>query len=565
MGPWLEIAIFILLLLAIFPLLGKYLAFIFSDEESNSSSPRFVLLTWLEKTVYRLGGIDSNQEMGWKDYAKAMLWFNFFGLIFLFALQLFQGWLPLNPQNFSGVEPLLAFNTAVSFVTNTNWQAYGGENSLSYLTQMLGMTVQNFVSAATGFACLLALIRGILRRSSQTIGNFWRDLTKSVIYLLLPFSVIFALFLVSQGVIQTLSPYVQAYTMENELQTIPLGPAASQIAIKQLGTNGGGFFNANSSHPFENPTPLSNFFESFAILLIPASTLYMYGLMVKSRRQGLVIFLVMFFFWIAGLGIALYSESLPNPVMAVQPVLEGKETRFGLKDSVLWAINTTATSNGSVNTMHDSLSPLAGGVALFNMMVGEVVFGGVGVGLCAMLMFVLLTVFLSGLMVGRTPEYLTKKIEKTEIQWVMLAILTPCALILFGSSIAFLVPSALASIENGGPHGLSEILYAFSSSSGNNGSAFAGLNANTDFYNLILAALMMLARLAILVPSLAIAGSLALKKSIAPSIGTFATDTPLFGLLLFSVIFIVAALTFFPALSLGPIVEHFLMLKGLSF
>lgn len=561
MNSELELGLFIALFLGTTPLLGRYMASIFQE---GTDKPYF-LLSWLEKAIYRICHIHPHQEMNWKEYAKAMLYFNLFGLIFLFFLQLLQGWLPLNPQSLPGVEPALAFNTAVSFVTNTNWQAYGGENTLSYLTQMLGMTVQNFASAATGSAVLLALIRGIKRHSSETIGNFWQDLTRTVVYLFLPFCIIFALFLVSQGVIQTLSPYVQATTLENETQIIPLGPAASQIAVKQLGTNGGGFFNANSSHPFENPTPLSNFFENFAIFWIPAAAVYMYGLMVKSRGQGWVIFLVMFVFWLGGLAIAEYSESLNNPVLGINPVLEGKETRFGSANSVLWAVTTTGTSNGSVNSMHDSLSPLAGGVAMFNIMIGEIVFGGVGVGLCGMLMFVFLTVFLSGLMVGRTPEYLNKKIEKTEMQWVMLAILVPGALILLGSGIAALLSDALDSLGNTGPHGLSEILYSFSSAAGNNGSAFAGLNANTYFYNSVLGIVMLLARLAILIPSVAIAGSLAAKPTVAFSEGTLATDTPLFGILLFSVILIVAALTFFPALSLGPIVEQILLLRGRIF
>ena len=556
-----ELGLFILLLLVTFPILGRYMASIFQDGADSS----YPLLGWLEQTIYRFCQVDPHQEMPWKDYVKAMLYFNLFGMIFLFLLQLSQGWLPLNPQSFPGVEVALAFNTAASFATNTNWQAYGGENTMSYLTQMLGMNVQNFVSAATGNAVLLALIRGIHRQSCLTIGNFWRDLTRTIVYLLLPFCFFFALFLASQGVIQTLSAYVQATTLENELQTIPLGPVASQIAIKQLGTNGGGFFNANSSHPFENPTPLTNFFENFAIFWIPAAAVYMYGLMVKSRKQGLVIFFVMFFLWLGGVAVALYSESLDNPVLGVNPVMEGKETRFGSLNSVLWAVTTTGASNGSVNSMHDSLSPLAGGIGMFNMMIGEVVFGGVGVGLCGMLMFVLLTVFLSGLMVGRTPEYLNKKIEKTEMQWVMLAILTPAALILLGSGFASAFPFALESLGNAGPHGLSELLYASASAAGNNGSAFAGLNANTSFFNILLAIVMISARLAILVPSVAIAGCLAAKNTVAPSVGTFSTDTILFGILLFSVIFIVAALTFFPALSLGPIIEQILMLRGRSF
>jgi K+-transporting ATPase ATPase A chain len=562
MENWLEPALFILLLLVTFPLLGRYMAFVFQD---SPHTPYPLLGGWLEKGIYRLCQIDPNHEMSGKEYLQSMLYFNLFGFLFLFLLQLLQGWLPLNPQRLPGVEPALALNTAVSFVTNTNWQAYGGENTLSYLTQMLGLTAQNFMSAATGNAALLALIRGFCRHSSATIGNFWRDLTRTVVYLFLPLSFVFALFLVSQGVIQTLSPYIQAITLENETQSIPLGPVASQIAIKQLGTNGGGFFNANSSHPFENPTPLSNFFENFAILWIPAAATYMYGLMVKSRKQGGIIFLVMFVLWLGGLLIAQYSESLRNPVLEVYPVMEGKETRFGSINSILWAVSTTGTSNGSINSLHDSLSPLSGGVAMLNIMIGEIVFGGIGVGLCGMLMFVLLTVFSAGLMVGRTPEYLNKKIEKSEMQWVMLAILAPSALILIGSGIASLLPEALASLGNAGPHGLSEILYAFSSAAGNNGSAFAGLNANTYFYNLSLGLIMLLARLAILVPSVAIASRLAAKSTVAPSAGTFSTDTPLFGILLLSVILIVAALTFFPALSLGPIVEQILMLRGYSF
>lgn len=557
----LQLGVFILLLLIAAPVLGRYMAEVFKDNPKKS----IPVLSSIEKFTYRVCNIDPNEEMTWKIYAHSMIYFNLFGLVFLFLLQLLQGWLPLNPQGFSGVEPALAFNTAASFVTNTNWQAYGGENTMSYFTQMTGLNVQNFVSAATGNAVLLALIRGISRKSSQTIGNFWVDLTRTIVYLFLPICIIFALFLVSQGVIQNFHTYVDAKTLVGENQQIPMGPAASQIAIKQLGTNGGGFFNANSAHPFENPTPLSNFFQTFAILCIPAAATYMYGILIKSRKQGWVIFSVMFLLWIGGICVALTSEYALNPVLGANPVLEGKETRFGLENSILWAVSTTGTSNGSINSMHSSLSPLAGGVAMFNMMIGEVVFGGVGVGLCGMLMFVFLTVFLAGLMVGRTPEYLGKKIEKTEMQWVMLVILTPCALILLGAGIASILPIALESLANAGPHGLSEILYAFSSAGGNNGSAFAGLNANTYFFNCTLGIIMVLARLAILVPSLAIAGNLAQKSTIAPSLGTFATDKPLFGMLLFSVIIIVAALTFFPALSLGPIIEQILMLRGQAF
>lgn len=561
MGNWIEFSLFFIVLLVAFPILGYYMAMLFKD----GSDKIFPFFGWLEKSIYRLCHINPYQEMNGREYVKAILFFNLFGFLFLFILQLFQGWLPLNHENLPGVEPSLAFNTAISFVTNTNWQAYGGESTMSYLTQMLGLTPQNFLSAATGNGVLLALIRGIQRQSSQTIGNFWQDLTRTVVYLLLPLSFIFSLILISQGVVQTLSPYIHATTLENQSQIIPLGPVASQIAIKQLGTNGGGFFNANSCHPFENPTPFSNFLENFAILWIPAAATYMYGLMVKSRKDALVLFLVMLILWLGGLAIAQYSESLHNPVLKVNPVLEGKETRFGILDSVTWAVSTTATSNGSINCMHDSLSPIAGGIALFNMMIGEMIFGGVGVGLCSMLMFVLLTVFLSGLMVGRTPEYMSKKIEKTEMQWVMLAILAPGALILLGSGLASVLKNALKSLGNEGPHGFSEILYTFSSTAGNNGSGFEGLNANTHFYNLLLGLVMLLARLAILIPSVAIATSLASKAYVAKSRGTFSTETPLFGILLFGIILIVAALTFFPALSLGPIVEQMLMLRGDSF
>ena len=531
----------------------------------QESPLNFPILSTIEKYIYKICSINPKEEMTWKTYLNATLLFNLMGLISLFLLQLVQHWLPLNPQKLPSVEPSLAFNTAISFVTNTNWQAYGGEITLSYLTQMLGLTTQNFVSAATGNAVLLALIRGITRKKIQTIGNFWVDLVRTVLYLLLPLCVFFTLFLVSQGVIQNIDPYIQATTSTGEVQTIPMGPVASQISIKQIGTNGGGFFNANSAHPYENPTPLTNFLECWALLCIPAAATYMYGSYIRSRKEGWVLFGVMFFLWIIGFIIALASEYTLNPFLEISPYLEGKETRFGIDFSILWATLTTATSNGSVNNMLSSLSPLAGGVALFNMMIGEVIFGGIGVGLCGMLMFVFLTIFLAGLMVGRTPEYLGKKIEKFEMQWVMLAILTPCALILLGASLAIIFPKNLESILNKGPHGLSEIFYAFSSSAGNNGSAFAGLNANTYFYNISLGIIMLIARLAIIISSLAIAGSLGKKDLMATSSATFATNNFLFGLLLLSVIFIIAALTFFPALSLGPFVEHMLMIKGKSF
>lgn len=558
---WMQIAFFIMLLFTLTPLLGAYMANIFQGK------PTFVqtILGWFERLSYRISGIDPKREMGWKEYLKALLLFNIFGFLAVFFLQLTQQWLPLNPQHFAAVPWPLAFNTAMSFVTNTNWQAYAGETTLSYATQMTGLTVQNFLSAATGNAVLLALIRGITRKEMETIGNFWVDLVRTVVYLLIPLSIILALLLIGEGVIQNLSSYIEVTTLESGKQTIPMGPVASQVAIKQLGTNGGGFFNANSAHPFENPTGFSNFLEMFAILLIPASLTYTYGLMIGSRRHGWLLFMLMFTLWAGGLFLSYYSENLYNPVLESFGSLEGKETRFGISNSVLWTVSTTATSNGSVNTMLTSLSPLAGGLAMFNIMLGELIFGGVGVGLCSMIMFVLLTVFLSGLMVGRTPEYLGKKIEKSEIQWVIVSVLTPGALILIGAGISSALPEALTSLGNQGPHGLSEILYAFTSAAENNGSAFAGLNTNTDYYNLALGSVMLLARGAIIIPSLAIAGLLAKKKIAPPSAGTFSTNTFLFMILLAGVILIIGALTFFPALALGPIVEHCLMLDGRSF
>ncbi len=531
----------------------------------EGDGPSIFLLTPLEKGIYRFCGIHPEEEMTWQHYAKSLILFNFLGFIALFLILIFQGFLPLNPQGFAGVGFALAFNTAISFVTNTNWQAYAGETTLSYFTQMMGLTVQNFASAATGNAVLLAFIRGITRHSSKTIGNFWKDSVRTTVYLLLPFSFLFAFLLVGQGVIQNVDPYVKVSTVEHQTQTLPMGPVASQVAIKQLGTNGGGFFNANSAHPFENPTPFSNFLENFAILWIPIATIFMFGRMIKSFKDSLVLFFVKTSLFVLAFAISFYSQMHSNPNFEITPFLEGIETRFSSLKSLFWSISTTATSNGSVNMMLDSLSPLSGGIILFNMMLGEVIFGGVGVGMCGILMFVLLTVFLSGLMVGRTPEYLGKKIEKEEIQWTIVAILVPCALILFGSSLALSLPNALDSLGNQGPHGLSEILYAFASASANNGSAFSGLNANTHFFNIILGLTMLMGRLAIVIPSLAIAGHLADKKIIPPSIGTFSTQTFLFGILLFCVIVIVAGLTFFPALSLGPLMEHFLMLDGITF
>jgi K+-transporting ATPase ATPase A chain len=557
-----ECAFFFGLLIAATIILGTIIASCFNGEQKT---PLYPVLGWLENLCYRIAGVDPKKEMNWVEYTKTLLLFNFWCFVALFLILVFQKMLPLNPQGFDGVDPALAFNTAASFVTNTNWQAYSGETTLSYFSQMVGLASQNFLSAAIGLTSLLALIRGIKRKNSETIGNFWEDLVRSIVYILLPLSIILAFVLVGQGVVQTFSPYVEATTIEGAKQVIPLGPAASQIAIKQLGTNGGGFFGTNSAHPFENPTPLSNFIELFAVLLIPAALVYAYGISTSNKRHGVLLFLVMFFLLIVGIAGADYSERLANPVIGAGPILEGKELRFGTPDSVLWAVSTTATANGSNNCMHSSLSPLAGGVALFNMMVGEVIFGGIGVGLAGMLMFVLLTVFLSGLMVGRTPEYLGKKIEKRDIQWVIVSILTPGALILIGTALSCVLPVALKSLCNLGPHGFSEMLYAFTSSAANNGSSFAGLDANTPFYNISLGITMLLGRLAIIVPSLAVAGGLAAKRSSPPSAGTFSVDTFLFAIILLGVILIVGALTFFPALALGPIVEHFLMLQGRAF
>lgn len=543
------------------PVLGSWMAKVFRGEKTLLSR----IFDPLERIIYRLIGIDSQEEMNWKDYAKALLIFNALGAIFLFLIQILQNVLPLNPQNLPNVPWHLALNTAISFMTNTNWQSYSGETTLSYLVQMLGCTVQNFVSAATGFAVLFVIIRGFTRKSSEDLGNFWVDMTRATVHILLPLSILYSGIFVSQGIVQNFKPAAVVKTVEGADQAIPQGPAASQIAIKQLGTNGGGYFNANSAHPYENPTPLTNFLSLIALILLPSALTYTFGVLVGSRRQGWVLFASMMSILVIGLGVSLWSEYRANPVFGQNALMEGKETRFGVTNSIMWSTLTTAASNGSVNAMHSSLSPLAGAVAMINIMLGEVVFGGVGAGLYGMLLFAILTVFLSGLMVGRTPEYLGKKIEAKDIQWTILGILAPSALILIGSGISLVLPVALSSLANKGPHGLSEILYAFSSASGNNGSAFAGLNANTVYYNLMLGVAMLIGRFAVIVPVLAIAGNLVKKKISPASPGTFATDSTLFVVLLIAVILIVGALTFFPALSLGPIVEHFLMLQGRTF
>jgi K+-transporting ATPase ATPase A chain len=558
---FLQLALFLATLLALTPVLGSYLARVFAGERHLLSGP----LGGTERLFYRAGGVDAVKEMSWPGYVGALLVFNLLGALITLAQLMTQAWLPLNPEGLPNLPFALALNTAVSFMTNTNWQAYSGENTMSYLSQMTGLAVHNFTSAATGLAVAVALLRGLTRQHITTIGNFWADLTRVTLYVLLPLSLVFAVVLVSQGVVQTFAPYAEATTLEGATQTIPLGPAASQIAIKMLGTNGGGFFGVNAAHPFENPTPLANFLQMLAIFAIPSSLVYLFGLMAGDRRQGWSIWGAMAVLFLAGFAILWWAELQPNAATGLRASMEGKEVRFGQFASALFATITTSASCGAVNAMHDSLSPLGGLVTLVNMMLGEVIFGGVGAGLYGMLMFVLLTVFIAGLMVGRTPEYLGKKIEAAEIRWAVIAVLTPCALILTGTAIAVSGAWGLATLNNPGPHGLSEVLYAFTSAAANNGSAFAGLGVNTDFYNYALAAVMLLGRFAVIVPALAIAGSMARKKVSPPSAGTFPTTGATFTLLLIGVILIVGALTFFPVLTLGPIVEHFLMNEGHTF
>ncbi len=558
---FLQLFVFLALLIILSPLLGHYIASVISGEIGL----RFKTLGKIENAFYKFLKIDSEVEMDWKGYLFNLLMFNLAGFIFLLLIQLIQAYLPFNPQHLGNVELSLAINTAVSFVTNTNWQSYAGETTLSYFVQTVGLTVQNFLSAATGISVLFVLIRSLTRKNSSKLGNFWTDMTKTTFYILLPLSLIFALFLVSQGVVDTFRPYTEATTLEGARQVIPLGPAASQVAIKQLGTNGGGFFNANSAFPFENPTPLSNFFEMLAILLIPSSLVFTYGRLTGSKKGALAIFGVMLFLFIAGLTVSIISEYSTNPIFKMGGLMEGKETRFGVLNSVIWSTATTAASNGSVNAMQSSLSPFSALVSLFNMQVGEIIFGGVGCGLYGMVLFIFLTVFISGLMVGRTPEYLGKKIDAYEIKLTIIAIILPNMVILLFTAISLIVKSGLSGLSTSGPHGFTEALYAFSSAAGNNGSAFAGLGANTVFYNLLISLGMLIGRFGILIPVMAIAGNLVQKNITPPSKGTLRTDTPLFALLLTGIIIIVGALTFFPALSLGPLLEHLLMHKGILF
>jgi K+-transporting ATPase ATPase A chain len=595
-----QLALYLIVLLLLVKPLGLYMARVYEGKTVGLDR----VLGWLERLIYRAAGVRPEAEQGWKAYAIAMLLFNFAGILVVYLLQRFQGVLPVNPQGLGAVSPDSSFNTAVSFGTNTNWQGYGGETTMSYLTQMLGLTVQNFVSAAAGMATVAAFIRGLARRSAETIGNFWVDLTRTTLYILLPLSFMLALLLVSQGVVQTFGPYAKVAVAQPSQYDVPetdkdgkpvlddkgqpktekailteqviaVGPAASQVAIKQLGTNGGGFFNVNSAHPFENATPLSNFLEVLSILVISAALCYTFGAMVKDTRQGWAVLTAMTVMFVALLVVCVVAEQrgstlawlgVDHQASALQSGgnMEGKEVRFGIANSGLWATATTAASNGSVNAMHDSFTPLGGLVPMWLIQLGEVVFGGVGSGLYGMLVFAIIAVFVAGLMVGRTPEYLGKKIEAYEMKMASLVILFPPAIVTIGTAIAVVSPGGTATIFNPGVHGFSEVLYAFSSAGNNNGSAFAGLGANTPFYNTALGIAMLVARYWLAIPTLAIAGSLARKKLVPQGPGTLPTHTPLFIALLIGVVVLVGALTFIPALALGPIVEHLMMVAAKS-
>lgn len=573
MNGLLQIGLFFVLVILLVKPLGFYMARVFQGQRT----PLDPLLRPVERVIHRLCGVAQTREQHWTGYAVAMLAFNFAGVLLLYGLQRLQHLLPLNPQRMGSVPADLALNTAVSFVTNTNWQAYSGESTMSYLTQMAGLTVQNFLSAATGIVLAVAFIRGFARRSAQTVGNFWTDIVRCMLWVLLPFSFLLALALAWQGTPQNLHPYVTATTIEGGTQTIPQGPVASQEAIKQFGTNGGGFFNANCSHPYENPTPLANLLNMVAIFAISAGLTNTFGRMVGDQRQGWAILAAMMVLFLAGVGVTYWAEAQGNPAFARHGVdmtasddqaggnMEGKEVRFGIANSALFATVTTDASCGAVNGMHDSFTPLGGMVPLVNMLLGEVIVGGVGSGLYGMLLFAILAVFIAGLMVGRTPEYVGKKIESKEVKLTMLAILVLPASIQGLTALACVHPEGLKGPLNSGPHGFSEILYAFTSGTGNNGSAFAGLNANTVFHNLATALAMLVGRFLFIVPMMAVAGSLAGKKVVPASAGTFPTTGGLFVALLVGVVLIVGGLTYFPAVSLGPIVEHLLMAAGKLF
>jgi potassium-transporting ATPase potassium-binding subunit len=567
---WLQIALYCVILTLLVKPFGLYMTRIFAGERTFLSP----VLGPLERGLYRIGGVDERADQHWLTYGVAMLFFSVAGFLFLYALQRLQNFLPFNPQHLDAVAPDLAFNTSVSFVTNTNWQSYTPESTMSYLTQMVGLTMHNFVSAATGIALAMALIRGFSRRSAQAVGNFWVDLTRCTLYVLLPISVVVGLFFVWQGMPQNLGPYVEATTLEGAKQVIAQGPVASQEVIKMLGTNGGGFFNANSAHPYENPNALTNLVQMLLIFSIGAALTNVFGRMVGDQRQGWAIFAVMGLLFLAGTTTAFWAEAAGNPAFAalhidskagaLQPGgnMEGKEVRFGIANSALFTTITTDASCGAVNNMHDSLMPLAGMVPMVNIMLGEIIFGGVGSGMYGMLLFAIVAVFIAGLMVGRTPEYLGKKIEAKEVKMAILAILILPLSMLGFTAIAVVVPAGLAGLANAGPHGFSEALYAYVSATGNNGSAFAGLSANTLFYNTTLGFAMLIGRFLMIVPMLAIAGSLAAKKIVPASAGTFPTHGGLFVGLLVAVILIVGGLTYFPALALGPVVEHLAMQAG---
>jgi len=601
LNGWSQILFYFALILAVTKPLGVFMARVFNREQTFLDP----VLRPVERFIYKLTLVNEEREMRWTEYAAAMLLYSVVSMLVLYALQRLQYYLPFNPQKLTGVSTDSSFNTAASFTTNTNWQGYSGETTMSYLTQMAGLAYHNFTSAAVGMGLAIALIRGIARQEQETIGNFWVDMVRCSLWILLPLSIVLAIVLVSQGVVQNLRPYDTAQLVEKQTievdkgadgnvianpdgttaketqvvdtQTIAQGPAASQIAIKQLGTNGGGFFNVNSAHPFENPTPLSNFLEMFSIFAISAGLTYTLGRMVKSQKHGWAVFAAMAILFFVGLIVCYWAEAKGNPLFpanvnqAASPMqsggnMEGKEVRYGIANSTLWATATTDASNGSVNSMHDSFTPIGGLVPLVNIMLGEVIFGGVGAGMYGVLVMVILSVFIAGLMVGRTPEYLGKKIESYDVKMAMLYVLIFPLLILVMTAISVLAPNfGLTSLNNNGPHGLSEILYAFTSGAGNNGSAFAGLNANTLWYNSTLGVNMLAGRFLMIIPTLAIAGSLVRKKSVPPSLGTFPVTTPLFAALLVSVIVILGALTFFPVLSLGPIVEHLLMYAGKTF
>ncbi|MBK6456048.1 MAG: potassium-transporting ATPase subunit KdpA [Gemmatimonadetes bacterium] len=566
---WLQIAFFSACVMLVAKPLGIYLVRVYDGS-----------LRWLapvERAIYRIAGIDPNEDQHWTRYAAGVLLFSAASMLLTYIALRLQALLPLNPQGMAALPPRQAFETAASFTTNTNWQSYSGESTMSYLSQMMQLAFHNFVSAAVGMGVAVALVRGISRRSAGKLGNFWVDTVRGTLYVLLPFSLVFALLLVQQGAIQNFRPYVELTTLEGATQVLAMGPVASQEAIKQIGTNGGGFFNANSAHPFENPTPWTNFWQMLTIFLIPSAMTYMLGRMVKNQRHGWAVWSAMFVLFFGGVTTAYWAESRGNPIHAERGLdlattatnpggnMEGKEVRFGIANSALFATVTTDASCGAVNSMHDSFTPLGGLVPLVNMQLGEVVFGGVGAGLYGILMMVVLTVFIAGLMVGRTPEYLGKKIQAREVQMAMLYVLVFPAAILVTTAISVASPMGLAGLNNQGPHGLSEILYAFSSTAANNGSAFAGLTGGTTYYNTMLGVTMLIGRFAMMVPMLALAGFLAEKKIAPESAGTFPVTSPLFVVLLVGVIVIVSALTFFPALALGPIVEHLLMGAGRLF